>query len=196
MIRYDPTKLRSAVQMLVEDSYSHHYIKRLRSTVQRPRALPFKGDVEALNELLVVGRQNLQAMENLISLAMSKRGDRGGYQRQYMAAKRQRDRKVLQLEELMTGKPLTQTDRLRVLKHQYDVWNRERDQFVAALGDAAWADRNARIKWFWERKEHEIDMLIAEAQAHGPVKRKYVVKVQQKPKGELGRKLAQALDSR
>ncbi len=193
MINYDVDRARAAVQFLVDSPYYHHHLKKLRSTVSKPRALPFKEGAEPLNELLVIGRQNMQALENLIEVAEVKRGDRNDYQRQFMAAKRQRDRKVFQLEELMTGKKPTLDQRNRVIQRQYEVWNKERTQHLETMPGLSWAERNERIRAFWARKEAELDALIAEAKLNGPIKRKYVVKVEQKPKGAVGQALASAL---
>lgn len=194
MVRYDPERARRAVQYLVDSSYAHHHIKRLRSAVKRPRAMPFRDEIEFLNELLSIGRQNLRAMDNLIELAESKRGGKSDYQRQFMAAKRQRDRKVLLLEKLMTGKELPRDAQESVLRHQYDVWNKERQRLLESLSDMKWEDRNTRLREFWDRKERELDALIAEAERSGPVKRKRVVHVPPNPKSEFGKKLVHALD--
>jgi len=193
MIRYDAARARQAVQFLVDSSYFHHHIKKLRNTVEKPRALPFKEDAEVLNELLVIGRQNVTAMENLIAVAEFKRGGKNDYQREYMAAKRKRDRKVLELEELMTGKKQPKDVQAKTLKRQYEVWNREREQYLATKGDMPWVEKNEAIRAFWDRKEHELDALIAEAKAHGPVKRKYKVEVPKTPKTGFGKALANAL---
>jgi hypothetical protein len=193
MIRYDAARARQAVQFLVDSSYFHHHIKKLRNTVEKPRALPFKEDAEVLNELLVIGRQNVTAMENLIAVAEHKRGGKNDYQREYMAAKRKRDRKVIELEELMTGKKLSAETRVKVIQRQYVVWNRERDQYLSTKGDMSWLEKNEAIRSFWDRKEREIDALIAEAKASGPVKRKYKVDVPKTPKTGFGKALANAL---
>lgn len=193
MITYDHGRAKQAVQYLVDSSYFRHHVTKLRNTVEKPRALPFKGESEALNELLIIGRQNLQAMENLISVAEYKRGNKNDYQREYMAAKRQRDRKVLQLEELMSGKAVLPEHRAKVIAQQYKVWNKERDVVVKANAERNWNERNQAIKQFWEAKEAEIDALIEEAKASGPVKRKRVVVVKQQPKTAFAEKLANAL---
>lgn len=193
MIQYDVARARQAVQFLVDSSYFHHHIKKLRNTVTKPRALPFKEDAEVLNELLVIGRQNVTAMENLISVAEFKRGGKNDYQREYMAAKRKRDRKVLELEELMTGKKLSNEQRTRVIKRQYDVWNKEREQYLSKKGDLAWAEKNEAIRSFWDLKERELDVLMTEARASGPVKRKYKVEVAKTPKTGFGKALANAM---
>jgi hypothetical protein len=193
MIAYDKDRARNAVQYLVDSSYYHHHVTKLRNTVEKPRALPFKDDAEELNELLVIGRQNLQAMENLIAVAKYKRSNKNDYQREYMAAKRKRDRKVLQLEELMSGKPVLKEHRRKVLDHQYAVWNRERDLLLSRNTDASWVKRNEQLRAFWAQKETELDGLIEEAKASGPVKRKRVVVVKQEPRTHFGKSLANAL---
>jgi len=194
VVRYDPQRAKTAVQYLVDSSYTHHHLKRLRSAVRRPRALPFRDEIEVLNELLVVGRQNLQAMENLIELAESKRGNKCDYQRHFMATKRKRDRKVLLLETLMTGKELDKAAQEYVLRHQHEVWNKERVKLLQSLGDMKWDCRNAKLREFWDRKERELDALIAEAQRTGPIRRKRVVHVPRKPGSDFGKKLVKALD--
>lgn len=193
MIRYDLGRARQGVQYLVDSSYFHHHITKLNSTIGKPRSLPFKGDAEVLNELLVIGRQSAQAMRNLIEIAEIKRGGRNEYQKTYMAAKRQRDRKVLELEQLMTGRKLDTDGRTKVLQRQYAVWNKERDQFLRTLGELSWAAKNEQVRQFWERKEREIDALCAEARVSGPIKRKYRVKVEQAPKTGFGKTLVGAL---
>jgi hypothetical protein len=182
-----------AVQFLVDSSYFHQHVRKLRTAVTRPRAMPFKADSEVLNELLVIGRQNPQAMENLIEVAEVKRDGRNEYQRQYMAAKRQRDRKIVEFEERVLGKRLAPEAKIQVLQRQYATWNKERDAFIKSMGDVAWAERNERLKDFWERKEREIDALIEEAKVHGPVKRKRVVQVGPVPKTEFAKKLTKAI---
>lgn len=195
MIAYDKSRAKQAVQFLVDSSYFHHHVTKLRNTVEKPRALPFKDDAETLNELLLIGRQNLQAMENLIAVAEYKRTNKNDYQRQYMAAKRQRDRKVLLLEELMSGKPVAKEHRKAVLEHQYVVWNKERDALLKRNTDADWTKRNQLLKSFWDSKELELDGLIEEARKSGPVKRsaKRVVVVKQEPKTAFGKALANAV---
>lgn len=172
MVQYDTSRARAAVQFLVDSPYFAHHILKLRNSVVKPRALPFRDEAEPLNELLVIGRQSVEAMENLIQVAEFKRSDRNDYQREYMAAKRKRDRKVIALEEAMTGQKLPAEARLGVLRNQYKVWNKERDRFLAALHDLDWAARNERLKDFWAGKEAEIEALAQEALQRGPVKGK------------------------
>lgn len=201
MIKYDTTRARVAVQHLVDTSYFSHHLRKLRSNLPKPRALPFRGEFEALNELLVIGRQSEEAFNNLIKLAEFKRGgeDKNSYQRDYMAAKRKRDRKVIALEETMTGKKLSLEERRKLLLKQYAVWNREKDVMLRSVQDKPWAERNAAIREFWERKEHELDLLQTEAGSQ-PVKRFRRYKVEPAPKPTkptvMREALSKALDKR
>lgn len=192
-MNYDLDRARKAVQYLVDSSYFLHHLKKLRSTVEKPRALPFREEAEVLNELLIIGRQNLKAMENLIKVAEAKRDDRNSYQRQFMAAKRQRDRKVIQLEELMAGQRLSLGERHKALLRQYDIWNKEKDKHIATMPGLSWGERNERIRAFWARKEAEVDALIEEAKKSGPVHKRRVYTVRPEPKGAVGKALKEAL---
>jgi len=197
VIEYDINRARLAVQYLVNTSYFLHHLRKLRSTVGKPRAMPFKGETEALNELLVIGRQSLEAMENLIKIAEFKRDDKNDYQRRFMAQKRQRDAKVIALEEKLQGRKLRLDERKDVLIKQYEVWMKEREDYVKRLGDASWAERNAAIKSFWEKKEGEIESLIEEAgkaQEKHKIRRYTVVAPKPEPKTVLGQKLRKVLD--
>ena len=199
MITYDPNRARLAVQFLVDSTYYRQHVRKLSTAITRPRALPFRDDAEVLNELVIIGRQNAQALTNLLHVAESKRDGRNDYQREYMAAKRQRDRKALLLEELLEGRKLPHDYRVSVLQRQYTVWNKERDQFIAALGDASWTERNVQLRTFWERKEAELDELIEEARKRGPVVRKrkrVVVATPPEPTSPFGQKLAGVLKNR
>lgn len=190
---YDADRARQAVQYLVDSSYFLHHLKKLRSTVEKPRALPFRDDAEPLNELLMIGRQNRKALENLIKVAEAKRDDRNAYQRQFMAAKRQRDRKVIQLEELMAGQRLSLGERTKAVLRQYDIWNKEKDRLLAKSPGLSWAERNERVRAFWAAKEAEVDALIEEAKKSGPVHRRRVYTVRPEPKGAVGKALKEAL---
>ena len=199
MIEYNVERVRQAVQYLVDSSYFLHHTKKLRSTVKKKRSLPFRDEAECLNELLVVGRQSEPAMEALIEVAAFKRPGRNDYQREFMAAKRRRDRKVLDLEAILVGRNLGLDERNQVLLRQYDVWNKEKAALLDQLGEVDWTERNAAIRDFWAKKEAEVDALIEEGKKALPQKtvaRKRVVVVEQEPAGVLGTKLKSALKDR
>jgi len=201
MLNYDLKRVRAAVQFLVDSSYSVHHIKKLRSYVSKPRALPFREEAEVLNELLIVGRQSSGAMENLIELAEFKRDSRSDYQRQFMAAKRNRDRKVIEFETLVTGRPLSIDERNAALQRQYAVWNKEKTEHLAQYGAASWTERNNLIQQFWQVKESELEAMLAEARSAASKavtrkERKRTVEVQPKKETVLGTKLKAAINGR
>src|SRR5579859_4830106 len=131
MTQYDHQRVRLAVQFLVDSPYFSQHVKKLHTLVKRPRALPFKDDAEPLNELLVMGRQDLQDMEKMIALTEHKRSDRNQYQAQFMAAKRARQRKIIKLEEMLAGRTLTVDARHKVLVRQSTIWEREKGQYLS-----------------------------------------------------------------
>lgn len=172
MLKFDVQRAQAAVQYLVDSSYEKHHVKRLRNVVQRPRSLPFRGDAEVLNELLIVGRQNLQAMENLIAVAEFKRSAKDPYMKAFMRAKRERDRKVVAIEEITSGRKLTLDERVNLLRETHQKWHRERShhmqvctqQYRDQCGkEPEWAHSNAFIKDFWMHKDMELDVLVRKA---------------------------------
>jgi hypothetical protein len=157
MIHYDMKRMRQAVQLLVDTPYFRHHLVKLRSTVLKPRALPFKDKLEVLNELLIVGRQSVEAMENLIQVAEFKRTDRNDYQRIFMANKRKREKKIISLVQARTGQTLSLDERLAVLAEYAEAWRLEKEQFLQSLGAMTWEDRNAHTAEFWQLVDSQIE---------------------------------------
>ena len=167
-----------AVQFLVDDSYFAGHVRKLRNFVQKPRAMPFKEESEVLNELLTIGRQNLQAMENLISIAEQKRDDRNDYQRRFMAKKRARDSIVVKVQELKLGKKLSLDERKDVLLVQYANWETEKEAEIARYPDATWEERNEIKRQFWDQIDAVLpEVLEAAKEQFAPVVRKKKVEI-------------------
>lgn len=204
MIEYDVARARQAVQMLVHVSHFDDYVKTLKKHVAKPRALPYKGDKEVLNELVKIGRQSAGALDKLLEVAAFKRDDKNtkavNYQRQFMAQKRQRDLKVIHFEQMMKGKKLSLEERRQLLMKQYEVWNKEREQFLTMHGDVSWKERNTLIRDFWKMKEDELDELIKEAgqaqEKHQLHKNKRTVEVRPPKETVMKQALKKALDKR
>lgn len=178
MITYNHDKARQAVQFLVDSSYFAGHVRKLRNFVQKPRAMPFKEESEVLNELLTIGRQNLQAMENLISIAEQKRDDRNDYQRRFMAKKRARDSIVVKVQELKLGKKLSLDERKDVLLVQYANWETEKEAEIARYPDATWEERNEIKRQFWDQIDAVLpEVLEAAKEQFAPVVRKKKVEI-------------------
>jgi hypothetical protein len=189
-MEYNIERARRAVEYLVNTPYFPHRVRGLRGNVKKPRALPYKDEEEVLNELLVIGRQSLQAMENLIAMAEYKRDvDRVGYQRQYMADMRRRQRKAAQLEERRIGRKMNLDERVAFAHEVQGVWMEERDAYILKRvaqfktqyqEEPTFDDKRAFIDQFWEIKEKELDAMLAEPVAPATNlfrKRKRVVQV-------------------
>jgi len=188
-MKYDQNRARQAVKYLVETPYFPHRVRGLRTEVKRPRALPYTDEAEVLNELLVIGRQNLQAMENLIAVAAYKRDDdRNEYQRLYMAAQRKRFRMAVELEERRTGHKMGLDERTRFAHEVQALWLEERDAYVESrtvqvkqqFGEyPTHEDKKAFIEVFWQNKAAELQAMLAETPRpdHNLRKRRRVVQV-------------------
>lgn len=198
MINYDHSRAKAATQFLVDDSYFAGHVRKLRTFVGKPRALPFKDKAEALNELLVIGRQNLQAMENLISVAEQKRDDRNEYQRKFMAKKRARDRIVIAIQEARLGRKMTLDERKDALISQYKAWEHDKNAELARYPDATWDERNEIKNQFWEQIDAVLPEVLEEAKIQfAPVTRKRTVEVKsKKPTSALKLAMLQAMTQR
>lgn len=173
MLKYDVERAKAAVQFLVDSPYVKHHVKKLRNTVARPRSLPFSEDAEVLNELLVIGRQSKLAMENLIDVADFKRKAKTPYMNAFMAAKRARERKVVDIEEVSLGRKLTLDERLELIRRTRERWSKERELHKEACTaqyrmhfqkDPNWQQSNQFIKDFWMLKDVELDVLLRKAE--------------------------------
>jgi hypothetical protein len=210
MISYDLERAKAAVEYLVHVPYFPHKVRGLRTEVKRKRALPYKdeaGDAEVLNELLVIGRQNEQAMENLIAVAAFKRDqDRNAYQRQYMAAQRRRFKIAVELEERRTGAKLGLDERNRLAHEVQAIWLAERDEYVERRaaqwvaqhgGEISYEDKRLFIEQFWDTKNQELQAMLSEIpnESHVIRKRRRTVTVAA-PASAVGQALQKAIDSR
>lgn len=165
MVEYNSERVRSAVQYLVDTPYFPHRVKGIRTAVLKPRSMPFKDDAECLNELLVVGRQSLQALENLIAVAERKRDTRTDYQREFMRAKRERERFVIELNQLDRSTSIGREERYRILQRWHADQERERNMFVEARcnkhrvdtgEEASSEDKSRFIKEFWAKVDMDL----------------------------------------
>jgi hypothetical protein len=205
MISYDQQRAKAAVEYLVNTTYFPHRVRGLRTEVKRPRALPYKGDEEVLNELLVIGRQSEQAMENLIAVAEFKRDqDRNAYQRQYMAAQRRRFRWAVELEERRTGAKLGLDERNRLAHEVQAIWLEERDAYVERRaeqwiaqhgGEVSYDDRRIFIEQFWDQKNQELQAMLSEVpSADHVIRKKRRTVTVSTPTTVMGQALQKAID--
>jgi hypothetical protein len=196
-IRYDVTRTQQALQFLVDSPYGSRHIQRIKALVEKPRALPFQDEADSLNELLVIGRQSRDVLDKLIDVVEYKRRNRGSYQRDFMATKRARERKVIQLESILRDKSLNLDERVLVLKQYYEQWGKAKEEFIVAREPASWMERNEVIREFWAGIDKELDKKLATAreQQERVVTKKQVVHTSwfREPTTLLGQKLKEAM---
>jgi uncharacterized protein YlbG (UPF0298 family) len=157
MIEYDLKRAKLAVQYLVSATFSAHHIRKIWTSVKKPRSMPFKDDMEHLNELIRIGRQSEQALKNLLELVEFKRDDAAAYMREFMRAKRRRDAKYLALWTLENGKKLDRDEQRQVLIEKYREWHVKKREFLEPYGMISYEERNALYKLFWTEMEKELD---------------------------------------
>lgn len=172
MLTYDVERAKQAVQYLVGSPYYKHHVRRLRNSLGKAVVQPFHGETEPLNELVVIGRQSAQALENLFKVVEGKRSAQGSYMRQFMATKRQRERKVVQVEEARQRRKLSLDERIEFLRTTYERWAKEKDEHVARCAlqyevqfgrSPAWAHKNEFIRDFWVHKDIQLDVELGRA---------------------------------
>lgn len=204
MVKYNLRRAKTAIQLLVDVAHFNDYINTLKKNVARPRALPYTGEKEVLNELLIIGRQSMVALNNLIDVAAHKRNTpeekKGSYQREFMAAKRKRDQAACKLEELLTGKKMDLDQRHKFLLKQYAVWNAEKEEYLSQHGELSWKERNEAIKVFWETQDEFLRDRTEEAmriqERHAKNKQKRVVEVKPPRQTNMKEALRRAIDRR
>jgi hypothetical protein len=197
-VRYDVARVQQALQFLVDSPYGMRHVQRIKALVEKPRAMPFQDEADSLNELLLVGRQSRETLNKLIDVVEFKRRSRGNYQRDFMATKRARERKVIQLESLLRGKNLTLDERNLVLRQYYETWTKQKNGFIIGREPASWPERNEVIREFWMSVDKTLDQRLAAAreQEARVVHRKQTFTTSwTKPRGVLGEKLMEALST-
>jgi hypothetical protein len=159
-MEYNVERAKAAMNYLVRSQYYAQTWRKVVAAAQRGRSEPFTGEQETLNELVVIGRQNMQALENLYEVVKSKRHDKNDYQRQFMAAKRRRDGKAVKLQEAVGGARMTYEERREFLLSKYAEWHKARDKMLAQTPELEWDDRNAKIRDFWDAVERDLDVAL------------------------------------
>lgn len=186
MVEYNVNRAVAAVQYLVTDQYYSRHVRKLWSTVQRKRALPFKGELETLNELVVLGRQDPNALKALLSLAEFKRTDSNEKQRLFMAAKRKRQATYIAVYEKLNGEKVSLERRREILMKQQEEWDAGRNEYVkensihyqAKYGEKpGWDQTNEMKREYWLMVDAQLNKMLEEAKfATRPQKRVVVVK--------------------
>jgi hypothetical protein len=159
-VHYNVNRARHALQYVVRSPYHSQLWRKIQAAAKKPKSMPFKDDQEPLNELVSIGRQKYEALDNLYKIVLQKRRGKSDYQREFMAAKRRRDRKFIRQQELVTGSKMNYDARREVLLDQYQAWHAQRDDLLAKNAGLSWEARNELLRKFWAEIEEDLDRAI------------------------------------
>lgn len=159
-----------AVNYLIRAPQYAKLINEITSIIETwdTHPMTYGGKLSHLNALIDVGLADRIAFEKLVRLIETKRKlvpeiKRVDYQRGFMAEKRARLDKAIELHELTKGKFATGKARKA---HAADVqrrWMAARDEFVTSKGELGWAERNAARAVFWAGVDLKLDEALAQA---------------------------------
>lgn len=165
-------RVTDAVNFLIASDQYGRLIREITDIIERwnVRPMAFAGKLECLNAMIDVGVENREAFERLVELIEQKRSilpeiRRVDYQRKIMQDRRARQGRAIELHELVTGKPITGTERAKFIKDLQARWRKERDAFIAGKGELSWSDRNDAANEFWDLVDAKLDQNLKDAAA-------------------------------
>lgn len=127
----------------------------------------FYGKLSPLNHLVDLGCDDQQAFNRVVALIERKRklapaAKRRSYQKELMAARRNRLRKALELQALTKGE-MSEESTARYSKELQGRWRSARDEYVKSKGELSWAQRNEAANEFWADIDKKLDANLADA---------------------------------
>jgi hypothetical protein len=200
----DRTTLKQAVEMLIASDEYSSIRREVVDMVSSDRPKRFADNLETLNSLIELGKDSMEALNNVFSLIERKRRERpsvrkSDYQRDYMRQRRKRIAKAVELESIMRGKAMSPDEKSSFIAAISADWMTKRDKALAQHPEANWTERNRISGDFWQYIDSQLDTELAEAKRilDTPNRRvRRVVRVEHQPKTELGKKLKDALSKR
>ena len=165
-------RIIQAVNYLITSPKYSRMINEITGIIEQwdTHPMTYGGDLSFLNALIDVGLSDRVAFEKLVKLIETKRKlipeiKRVDYQRDFMAEKRARLDKAVELHELLKGKFPNGTARDAHRKVTQAKWMAERDVYVAAKGKLTWKETNAARNEFWAIIDRNLDEAIAAERA-------------------------------
>jgi hypothetical protein len=171
--------LLETVNFLVTDpSASRHYEALLAVLKVSHLQIKFTGEMAGLNPLLDMYRDDPSALQRVIELVddkRTKRGweplqkvengfDRNQYQREFMHQKRNREKRIADIENMSRPEKdkLIGQARIEFIRRHSNTWKKRRDALLAAArkehGGPLSQDQMKRVlEQFWETIDQELD---------------------------------------
>lgn len=169
----DVKRVQEATAYLITAPRHKRLVSEIRKAIEDhdndPRA--FTGTMEPLNALVELGLESPNGLERVFDLIQTKRQlalqlKRNDYQKEFMAANRQRRYKAAELQVLTRGTPFpTAQDRNRHMNETHRRWMRALDEHLAKLGPLAWWERVEAKRAFWAEVDAKLEENLADARA-------------------------------
>jgi len=145
-----------AVNLLIQAPNYSKLINEVTSILEgwATHPMTYANHLSPLNALIDVGVSDRSAFERLVKLIEEKRKlvpetKRVDYQREYMAERRARIAKAVELREMTHG-AFSATERRKAYEKDVTArWAKAREEFIAAKGGLTWAQRHEAAGEFW-----------------------------------------------
>jgi hypothetical protein len=155
--------IKAALDLLI----NHHEYHKLRKDVEKLVDIEngvFTGDLNVLNVLVYIGRENSNKLARLWEIADSKRrsnkGRKVAYQQAYMRARRSRETKAVKLEEALRGRAMTPDEKKTLRQQVHTIWMLRREDMLSGF-EGSGRDKNELVAAFWEEVDSSLDKALA-----------------------------------
>lgn len=184
---FDKQGILRAANALINDPFAEKLYDTLTAVAQLPKHLPIGivGDADVLNPLLNMYHADREGFDRIMSMVDAKRTaagmpalvreveelgfDKREYQRIFMDQKRQRERRAVEIENMLRPErdKLIGIHRLEFMRHQSARWKVKRDEMVSAVKAARGVKHLSKaalqeiLASFWAQVDAELDELEA-----------------------------------
>lgn len=185
---FDKQGVLRAANALINDPFAEKLYATLMAVTKLPKHLPIGivGDADVMNPLLNMYHSDRDGFDRVMAMVDARRTgagmpalvpeevepgfDKREYQRVFMDQKRQRERRAVEIENLLRPErdKLIGIHRLEFMRHQSARWKTKRDEMVAAVKEVRGVQHlskpelQAVLTKFWAQVDKELDALEAE----------------------------------
>lgn len=174
----DLKRVQEATAYLITAPRHRRLVSEIWKAVEEHETNPraFTGALEPLNAMIELGLESPKGLQRVFDLIRDKRDlslklKRNNYQREFMIATRERQRKAAELQELVRGSPFpTTADRNRHMNEAQTRWRRALAERLANAGPLTWWERVEETRKFWASIDETLDGNLATARASAAAK--------------------------
>lgn len=177
---FDMDDVKAAARRLVKGDDAEDQFKILDAVIRKAAGLPVKltGRYTPMNPLLQLRQADSPTYDTVMGWVTDKRKQlnlpplkdeqsevRREYMREFMAAKRQREGRAVEIENMLRSDNdrLRGTARMEFVRRQSAMWKKERDKLLAAERKAAGTEHipsdvySQTLKNFWANVDRQLD---------------------------------------